>query len=78
MAPTHRPDFAPPPFSEAAKTIGIDLRGTSPEVPWADYASLRDIIAHQYFRIQRQIIEDTIRKDVPTLKATIDRLLAEE
>jgi uncharacterized protein with HEPN domain len=47
-------------------------------VPWADYASLRDIIAHQYFRIQRQIIEDTIRKDVPTLKATIDRLLAEE
>jgi uncharacterized protein with HEPN domain len=62
-------------IGEAAKTIDIDLRGTSPEVPWADYAGLRDIIAHQYFRIQRQIIEDTIRKDLPTLKATIDRLL---
>ncbi len=65
-------------IGEAAKSIDDELRAASPEVSWADYAGLRDIIAHQYFRIQRQIIEDTIRKDLPALKVTVDRLLVGE
>jgi uncharacterized protein with HEPN domain len=39
-----------------------------------NYAGLRDIIAHQYFRIQREIIEDTVRKDLPALAAAVARL----
>jgi uncharacterized protein with HEPN domain len=32
-----------------------------------DIVGLRDIIAHEYFRIQRQIIEDTVKRDLPEL-----------
>jgi len=50
-------------IGEAAKGIDQQLRSAASDVPWADYAGLRDVIAHQYFRIQRRIIEDTIQKD---------------
>lgn len=61
---------------EAAKRVDKELRDEAPEVRWRDYAGLRDIIAHQYFRIQKQIIEDTVRKDLPTLQSAVARLLA--
>ena len=64
-------------IGEAAKSINDELRSAAPEIRWADYAGLRDIIAHQYFRVQKQIIEDTIRKDLPILEVAIDRLIAE-
>jgi uncharacterized protein with HEPN domain len=46
-------------------------------VPWSSYAGLRDVIAHQYFRVQREIVEETVKRDLPILRAAVDRLLAE-
>jgi uncharacterized protein with HEPN domain len=43
---------------------------------WSDIAGLRDIIAHEYFRIQRQIIEDTVKRDLPELLGAVENLLA--
>jgi uncharacterized protein with HEPN domain len=34
------------------------------------------VIAHQYFRLQKKIIEDTVRKDLPTLKSAVEELLS--
>lgn len=65
-------------IGEAAKGIDKQLRSGASDVPWADYAGLRDVIAHQYFRIQRQIIEDTIRKDLPELRVAVRELLADQ
>ena len=61
---------------EAAKQVDDAVRAEAPDVPWKDYAGLRDIIAHQYFRVQREIVEDTVRRDLGTLRAAVDRLLA--
>jgi uncharacterized protein with HEPN domain len=62
-------------IGDAAKNVGDDLRDAGPGIPWSDYAGLRDVIAHEHFRIQKQIIEDTVRKDLPTLKVAVERLL---
>jgi uncharacterized protein with HEPN domain len=63
-------------IGEAAKNVGEELRGAAADVPWADYAGLRDVIAHQYFRVQRRIIEDTVRTDLPVLRAAVEGLLS--
>ncbi len=63
-------------IGEAAKNVGEELRAAAPGVPWSDYAGLRDLIAHQYFRIQKQIIEDTLRRDLPGLHRAVTELLA--
>lgn len=62
-------------IGEAIKNVGPELREAVPGVPWGDYAGLRDVITHQYFRIDRQIIENTVRRDLPVLRAAVERLL---
>lgn len=63
-------------IGEAIKNVDADLREAAPEVPWSDYAGLRDVIAHQYFRIQGQLVEETVGRDLPALRAAVERLLA--
>jgi uncharacterized protein with HEPN domain len=63
-------------IGEAIKNVGPELRAQAPDVPWASYAGLRDLIAHQYFRIQAQIIENTLRRDLPVLRAAVLDLLS--
>jgi uncharacterized protein with HEPN domain len=60
---------------EAAKSLDPATMAGAPEIPWRDYAGLRDVIAHHYFRVQRQIIEDTVRRDLPTLERAVETLL---
>lgn len=38
-------------------------------------AGLRDLIAHEYFRIDTERVLDTVDRDLPALKRAIDRLL---
>jgi|1185.fasta_scaffold1160362_1 uncharacterized protein with HEPN domain len=63
-------------IGEAVKNLDADLRANAPDVPWRDYAGLRDMITHQYFRLKPEIIQDTVRNDLPPLRAAVDRLLA--
>jgi uncharacterized protein with HEPN domain len=62
-------------IGEAAKNVGPALKD-EPDIRWSDYAGLRDIIAHQYFRIQKQIIEDTVKKELPELLRAVEGLLS--
>lgn len=62
-------------IGEAAKNIDDELRAAAPGVPWADYAGLRDLIAHQYFRVQKRIVENTVRSELSALKAAVETLL---
>jgi uncharacterized protein with HEPN domain len=61
---------------EAAKHISAERLEGAPDIRWRDIAGLRDIIAHEYFRIQKQIIEDTVRRDLPQLLRALHDLLA--
>ena len=45
-----------------------------PEVPWKDLMGLRDIIVHQYHRIDAEAIFDTLQNDIPNLLTTINKM----
>jgi uncharacterized protein with HEPN domain len=36
-------------IGEAVKNLAPETRGSEPDIPWADIAGLRDLIAHEYF-----------------------------
>jgi uncharacterized protein with HEPN domain len=48
---------------------------SAPEVPWASVAGLRDLIAHEYFRIEMSRIIEVVERDIPKLSEAIDCLL---
>jgi uncharacterized protein with HEPN domain len=62
-------------IGEAAKNLSAELEGAT-DIRWRDIAGLRDVIAHQYFRIQKQIIEDTVKRDLPELLRAVEAMLA--
>jgi uncharacterized protein with HEPN domain len=38
---------------------------------------VRDILVHDYFRINQNIVWETVEQHLPSLKAEIERILAE-
>ena len=64
-------------IGEAVKHISDSLRSKYPEIPWKQIAGMRDEMIHEYFGVDFTIVWDTIQKDLPKLKQTVDGLLAE-
>lgn len=62
-------------IGEAVKHLAPDTRDAAPEIPWANIAGLRDLIAHEYFRIDIDRILEIVNHDLPPLEHAIDRLL---
>lgn len=58
-------------IGEAVKNLPDDLKREHPEIPWRDIAGLRDIVVHQYFGLDLELIWDVVKEDIPQLKPRI-------
>ena len=64
-------------IGEAVKQLPADLRAQEPGIDWHKIAGLRDILIHQYFGIDVDILWDIIQNKLPALEASVTRLLQE-
>jgi len=63
---------------EATKRLSSSFRSQHPEVFWKDIAGMRDVVAHQYDRIDIEILWRVIQQDVPELLSSLEAMLLEE
>lgn len=54
-------------IGEASRQMPRTFREEHPEIPWRETASLRNVIAHEYFGLDNTILWDVIRTRIPTL-----------
>ena len=62
-------------IGEAARVISQEFKTRYPEIPWRDVSDLRNLIIHEYFRVNLDIIWDIVQNDIPALKQQIKAIL---
>lgn len=62
-------------IGEAVKNLGPETRESAPAIPWTDISGLRDLIAHEYFRIDIHQVLEIVERDLPPLEQAINNLL---
>lgn len=64
-------------IGEAARNIeraAPDYAAQHPEVPWTVIYTMRNRIAHGYFKVDLEIVWNTVKRDLPDLIETIATL----
>ena len=62
-------------IGEAVKNLPKDFKKKHPEISWQEIAGMRDMLIHEYFGIDFNIVWRTVKKDIPQLKKNTLELL---
>jgi uncharacterized protein with HEPN domain len=55
-------------IGEAARQMPRAFKSDHTEIPWREIASLRNVIAHEYFGLDNTILWDVIQTQIPVLE----------
>ena len=62
---------------EAARVMPKDLMEKTPDIPWSKMIGMRNILVHDYFRIDTEIVWQVVERDLHDLKCLLQALLEE-
>ncbi|NMG09052.1 DUF86 domain-containing protein [Brasilonema sp. UFV-L1] len=62
-------------IGEATKRLSTDLREAYPNVPWQQIAGFRDVLIHDYLKVNLNRVWGVIEQNLPELKATVEKML---
>ena len=65
-------------IGEAARHVPDQLRRMYPDIPWRKIVGLRNVVIHEYFGVDLEIIWEIITRDLPDLKNKIVSMLDSE
>ncbi len=65
-------------IGESSKQVPLRVRRKYPGIEWKKIAGLRDILVHQYFRVNLDILWDVVVNEAPKLQKKLDDILTEK
>lgn len=62
-------------IGEAVGKLPEVMKDRFPDVPWQDIKDFRNLLTHEYFGIDLQIVWNTVQSDLPQLLAAVKEML---
>lgn len=59
-------------IGEAVKNLPQEVKDERPGVEWREIAGFRDVLVHQYFRVNPDIVVDIVDNKLPELKEELE------
>ena len=61
-------------IGEAVRSLSAETRTRIPDVPWPAIAGLRNVVVHEYFRINPDLVLDIVDNQLSPLKDKLQHL----
>lgn len=58
-------------IGEATSNLTSTFKKSNPEIPWREIADFRNVLAHEYWDVDMEIVWNTIQEDLSTLKDSV-------
>jgi uncharacterized protein with HEPN domain len=62
-------------IGEAANHLSDEIKSLTNEIQWREIIGLRNLLIHEYFGVDLDIVWEIIRTDIPLLKSNIKSVL---
>ena len=62
-------------IGEAAARVPKEIREAHSSIPWEKMKSMRNIVIHEYFGVEHDILWTTIKKSLPVLEEEISKII---
>lgn len=60
-------------IGEAANQLSEDAQAAEAGIPWSEIVGLRNLVTHEYFRVDLEIIQTIVRERLDDLDAAAER-----
>ena len=65
-------------IGEASRLIPAEVQLEHPEIPWREMSDIRNVVIHEYFGVDLDILWDTISDDLPPVVPLLKGILGKE
>lgn len=65
-------------IGEAARNVPAEVQQRYPQLPWAEMQGMRNVLIHEYTRLDAKVLWDTLTEDLPPLAPLLRDVLERE
>lgn len=62
-------------IGEAARQIPESVQKAYPTLPWREMIAMRNVVIHEYFGVDKEVIWRTVREDLPALQTELAQIV---
>ena len=65
-------------IGEAVGKLPDEIRNQHPDVEWRDIKGMRNLLIHEYFGVDLEIVWKVVKNDIPALEQTVQSISKQE